>query len=80
MIVFLGQRFSKNILKGLMEAVLGRSNNCWMEFVMWLKTVLEQGLNERQVKQPVLLFVDGHTTHISKEASDFCVEKKCCPL
>ena len=78
LIVFPGQRFFKNILEGFEEAVLGRSNYGWMDsdlFVMWLKTVLEQGLNERQVEMPVLLFVDGHTSHISQEASDFCVEK-----
>ena len=26
------------------------------------------------MKRPVILFVDGHSTHISQEASDFCVQ------
>ena len=66
---------SKNMLEGFEEAVLGPSDNGWMDidmFAMWLKTVFKPGLNVRQVKGPVLPFVDDHTTHISQEASDFC--------
>ncbi|XP_053389361.1 uncharacterized protein LOC128552359 [Mercenaria mercenaria] len=75
MIVFAGQRFTRNMLEGFDDAVLGRSENGWMDselFVMWLKTVFIPDIEERQVKKPVILFVDGHKTHMTIEASDVC--------
>jgi len=77
MIVFPGQRFTKNMLDGFDEAVMGRSENGWMDselFVEWLKTVFIPDINTRQVKRPVILLVDGHKTHMSLEASDTCNE------
>ena len=41
LIVFPGQRFAKNMLEGFEEAVLGRSDNGWMDsdlFAMWFLT------------------------------------------
>ena len=73
MIIYPGQRFSKNMLEGFEEAVMGRSDNGWMDielFVQWLKTVFLPDIEERQVKRPVVLFVDGHNIHMTLEASD----------
>lgn len=75
LIVYPGQRFSKNMLEGFEEAVMGRSDNGWMDselFVQWLKTVFVPDIDSRQVKRPVILLVDGHRTHMTLEASDIC--------
>ncbi|KAL5015099.1 hypothetical protein ScPMuIL_009369 [Solemya velum] len=79
MIVYPGQRFTSNLLEGFQEATLGRSQNGWMDselFVHWLKEVFVPGVNERVVTKPVVLFlfVDGHSTHLTLQASDICRE------
>jgi hypothetical protein len=76
MLVFPGQRFSYNPLEGFEEAVLGRSDNGWMDstlFCSWLETAFIPAINERKVKKPVLLLIDGHKTHVTMEASDICL-------
>ena len=76
LIIFPGQRFSYNPLEGFEEAALGRSENGWMDsevFIGWLVNVFIPGIEERNVKKPVLLLIDGHKTHVSMEASDTCI-------
>ena len=78
MIVFPGQRFNYNPLHGFEEAFLGRSDNGWMDtelFFTWLKEVFLPEINRRQVKRPVLLLVDGHTTHTKLESSKLCSQE-----
>jgi len=36
--------------------------------------VLSTSLEEHSIKWPVVLFVDGHFTHTTSEASKFCIE------
>lgn len=68
MIVFSGQLFSHNPLE---------SKNGWMAselFKAWLSDVFVKHLNEENVPRPVVLFVDRHSTHLTLEASDICIE------
>lgn len=54
----------------------GLSEVGWMTrdlFVSWLKTVFVPAVVSKQIKRPVLLFVDGSATHKSQQASDFCL-------
>ena len=77
LIVFAGQWFSYNPLEGFEDAVMGRSENGWMAselFKIWLSDVFVKHLNEKVVPRPVVLFVDGHSTHLTMEASDICLE------
>ncbi|XP_052232365.1 uncharacterized protein LOC127845476 [Dreissena polymorpha] len=77
MIIYPGQRFAYDPLDGFEEAAFGRSENGWMDcevFVCWLKNVFIPDINARQVKKPVLLLIDGHSTHITMKASDTCLE------
>ena len=77
LIVFAGQRFSYNPLEGCEDAVMGRSENGWMDselFKTWLSDVFVKHLNEKVVPRPVVLFVDGHSTHLTMEVSDICLE------
>lgn len=75
MIVYAGQRFSYNPLDGFDEAVMGRSENGWMDtelFKTWLSDVFVKDINQQNLKKPVILIVDGHSTHITLEASEIC--------
>jgi len=79
MLVFPGQRFTYNPLDGFEEAVLGRSDNGWMDltlFCSWLETEFIQAINEHKVKKPVLFLMDGHKTHVTMEASDLCLSNE----
>ena len=76
MIVYPGQRFSFEPLDGFEDAHMGRSETGWMDselFCHWLLTCFIPALESRCVKRPVILFLDGHSTHVSLEASDICV-------
>lgn len=75
LIVYPGQRFAYNPLEGFPEAVMGRTENGWMDsdlFATWLIDVFIPSVNERAVRKPVVLFVDGHSTHVSMRVSDIC--------
>ena len=77
LIVYPGERFNYNPLEGFPDAVLGRTVSGWMDkalFATWLKDVFLPGVIERGIKLPVVLFVDGHSTHGTLEASTFCRE------
>ena len=43
-------------------------------FKTWLSDVFVKHLNEKVVPRPVVLFVDGHSTHLTMEASDICLQ------
>ena len=74
MIVFPQERFNFNPLAGFRNACIGRSSNGWMDselFLEWLG-LFSKHLDDLQVKRPVLLFCDGHKTHLTEDASLFC--------
>ncbi|XP_060584711.1 uncharacterized protein LOC132740757 [Ruditapes philippinarum] len=75
LIVYPGVRFNYDPPEGFADAVFGRTESGWMDselFVTWLTEVFETALSEREIKRPVVLFVDGHSTHCTLEASKFC--------
>ncbi|MEW8547694.1 MAG: hypothetical protein AB2693_29655 [Candidatus Thiodiazotropha sp.] len=77
MLVYPGQRFTYNPLEGFEEAAMGRSDSGWMDselFCNWLTTVFIPAVNARSVQRPILLFIDGHSTHVTLEASDICIQ------
>ncbi|XP_060578915.1 uncharacterized protein LOC132735898 [Ruditapes philippinarum] len=79
LIVYPGKRFATNPLEGFPEAVMGRTENGWMDselFVTWLRDVFVPALDDRAIKRPVVLFVDGHSTHSTLSASKFCREQE----
>lgn len=42
-------------------------------FVKWLQNVFVPAADARNVKKPVLLLIDGHSTHVTYEASSICI-------
>lgn len=77
MIVYPGQRFAYNPLEGFESANMGRTLTGWMDsdlFCEWLKTTFIPAVDERRVTRPLILFIDGHSTHLTLEASTICKE------
>lgn len=73
MIIFPGQWFSYDPLDGFPEAVLGHSYNGWIDaevVCQWLEQVFISSVNMRNIKKPMLLVTDGHSTHVTMNASD----------
>jgi hypothetical protein len=70
-----GQRFAYNPLEGGVEgAYFARSSNGWIKtelFYGWIKNHFSICAGH---ERPVLLIVNGHTTHIDLDVSQFCKE------
>ncbi|CAC5404762.1 unnamed protein product [Mytilus coruscus] len=62
------------ILEGFTEALLGRTKTGWMDSELFYTWVRDHLLLQwdRKVKRPVILLVDGHTSHISLETAQLC--------
>lgn len=76
MILYPGERFRDVGLEGFPEATFAHSTNGWMDsvaFVEYLKT-LYKFAKDKEIQFPILLIVDGSSTHISLEASEYCSE------
>lgn len=61
------------------DAAVGRSPLGWMigaTFYEYMANVFYEQLVEDNVKFPVLVFLDGHKSHISMELHEFCVSKR----
>ncbi len=72
-----GSRFHYNPLEGFESAVLGRSESGWMDselFASWLHTVFIPHVNRCAVKKPLVLFVDGHSTQLTLDACNACID------
>lgn len=55
----------------------GKAPNGWMtkdSFLHYLKTVIVSYLDGNNVQRPFILFVDGHSSHLSLEVIEFCRE------
>ena len=72
--VFPGIRFRYNPLEGCVEgAYFGRSDNGWMVTELFYGWLANHFIKHITSERPVLLLVDGHTTHIDIETSKFCM-------
>lgn len=45
-------------------------------FLEYLQKIFYPFLCEQEIQFPVVLFVDGHSSHLSLETAEFCLEKK----
>lgn len=56
---------------------IGRSDNGWMTretFYEYICNIFHKWLDENNIPKPVILFIDGHTSHLSYHVSKFCSE------
>ena len=77
MVVYAGQRFNYNPIEKFPEASFGQSISGWMDtelFLSRVKNVFFKHVLEQNIKRPVMLLVDGHTSHCSMAVSDLCLQ------
>lgn len=76
MIIFPGKRLKDQIYKSVpQDWGIGMSESGWMKahvFYEYISKVLFPYLKEKKVPFPVILFIDGHKTHLTYEVSDLC--------
>ncbi|KZC10577.1 hypothetical protein WN55_00329 [Dufourea novaeangliae] len=59
------------------EFAFGFSENGWMmsqNFYEYIANIFEPWLTENKIKRPVILFIDGHDSHLTLHLSRFCSE------
>ena len=73
--IFPGVRLRYDPLAGAVDgSYLGRSDNGWMQTHLFYGWVANHFVTHIPPERPVLLLVDGHTTHIDLYISKFCKE------
>ena len=71
----LGQRFHYNPLEGGVHgAYLGRSESGWMDSELFYGWLSEHFARSIPPARPVVLLLDGHSSHINLEAAKFAVK------
>jgi hypothetical protein len=77
MIVYKYNRFPSEISSAVPDNWgMGRSKSGWMttgSFFEYICNIFEPWLVERNIVRPIILFLDGHASHLTIELSDFCV-------
>lgn len=73
------KRMQKHILdKYPKDWAIGKSDNGWMTcqtFYEYIVNVFYPFLVKEKIKLPVILFIDGHSSHLSLVLSEFCKDK-----
>ncbi|KAI5696630.1 hypothetical protein M8J76_009934 [Diaphorina citri] len=76
MVVFPYKRPPKAVIESMpLSWTLGISETGWMRsdvFFEYIANTVNPWLNNNDVTKPVLLFVDGHKSHLTMELSTFC--------
>lgn len=55
-----------------------KTENGWMTsaaFYEYFANIFQSYLLEKQINKPIIVFLDGHVSHMSYELSNFCKEK-----
>ena len=80
MIIYPLQRIPQDIIRNVPENWgIGRSDNGWMKsevFFEFIGNVFYPYLVQNNIQLPVVLFVDGHKTHLTYHLSELCKELK----
>lgn len=78
MIIYPYKRMPSDIIKSVPEDWgIGRSDNGWMKaelFYEYIGNVLHPYLQKKGVEFPVILFLDGHCTHLTYKVSKLCTK------
>lgn len=79
MIVYAYKRIPRDVAESVPPGfAVGRSDSGWMvsaTFYEYMANVFYPRIAEAKVKMPVLVFLDGHKSHINVELYEFCKEK-----
>ncbi len=77
MFMYPGKYLTRNIadaMRAFPKAFIGLTETGWMKgsvFVAWLAE-FDRFVERLSIKQPVMLFIDGHASHITIDAAQFC--------
>ncbi|XP_052221831.1 uncharacterized protein LOC127838248 [Dreissena polymorpha] len=77
-IVYPGQRYRDTGIGEFPDAIYGMSDNGWMDRQLSLSFLhhLDDFIGQKQIPNPVILFVDGHSTHMNLDATQFCYDNQ----
>ncbi len=77
MFMYPGKHLTRNIadaMRAFPEAFIGLTETGWMKgsvFVTWLAE-FDRFVEQLSIEWPVVLFIDGHASHITIDAAQFC--------
>lgn len=78
LIIYPNKRLSATIQKSIPDHWgIGLSDNGWMKaeiFVDYIKNILHPYIIDKRLELPVILFLDGHKTHLTYEVCTLCNE------
>lgn len=78
MIIYPYKRLPSSVLNSVPDKWgVGTSDTGWMKnenFFEYIGNVFYKHLKEKQIKFPIILFVDGHATHLTYQTSHLCAE------
>lgn len=78
MIVFQYERIPQDIVENIpSDWGVGRSENGWMTtgiFYEFISNIFHPWLIRENIPLPIILFIDGHSSHLSLHTSQFCKE------
>lgn len=76
MIIFKYERIPGHIAHSINKSWgIGRSESGWMcgaTFYEYISNIFVPWLNEKKTERPILLFIDGHVSHMTLHLSEFC--------
>ncbi|XP_044580939.1 uncharacterized protein LOC123262671 [Cotesia glomerata] len=80
LVLFSGESLPKDVIKvAPANYSFGHSENGWMtakNFYEYIANVFYPWLIDKKIKLPIILYIDGHSSHITLPLSEFCREKK----
>ncbi len=74
LIIFPGQRLRDLSLGDFADALYGVSETGWMTSELFLSYLqhLSAFASAKQIARPIVVYVDGHSTHITLQAAEYC--------
>ncbi|XP_043494007.1 MFS-type transporter clz9-like isoform X2 [Polistes fuscatus] len=80
LVVFSYKRVPNNIRENMPhDWAAGKSDNGWMNgenFFEYIANIFYPWLIDNKIKFPVVLYIDGHSSHLTMTVSEFCREKQ----
>ena len=80
MVIFKYERIPRELSLAVPQTWgIGRSDNGWMTgetFYEYICNIFNKWLDDNKIPKPVILFMDGHTSHLSYQVSKFCSDNR----
>ena len=78
LVVFKGERLRNSGLANFQGAIYSSSKKGWMQrdiFFCFVQDLLAF-VKENGIKLPIILFMDSHSSHLTRETSEFCADNR----